>query len=390
MKGIGTMDLRREKPSYPEAGFLGALGFLVILGYIGMWSASTGYALKLGLSASHFARRQALFLIPAAAVFLICYRIPLEAFRKRIPLLTLLSLVSLLTPFIPGLGVEINGGRRWISLGITNFQPSELWKVMAVLYSAHILDKRRDSILASPGEAVFPFLLVAAGMGLIFLQSDFSTAALSLAVPLLVFWLAGVSLVFFFGITIPSILALFMMVASSEYRLARVIGFIIPEFDPHGMNYQVQNSLRAIMSGGLFGKGLGLGTRKLSSIPEIQSDFVFAAFAEELGFLGVAAVLLVWVYIVIAVLRRLKGRTGFSYLMPLGLLSLLFIQFFVNLGVVSGFLPATGIALPFFSAGGSSLVTAAIAGGLIANALRDQGFQPLEPGAEALDGGSHG
>jgi cell division protein FtsW len=387
---IETMSLKRSPPSHPEYGFLGALGFLAILGFIAMWSASTGYALKLGLSASHFARRQALFLLPAALIFFAAYRIPLQALRGKIPLLTALSLVSLATPFIPGLGVEINGGRRWINIGIMNFQPSELWKVVAVLYSAHILDKRKETILASPGEAVFPFLLIAAGIGLIYLQSDFSTAALALVAPLAVFWLAGVSMVFFIGVLIPSLLAFFLMVASSEYRLARVIGFIIPEFDPHGMNYQVQNSLRAIMSGGLFGKGLGLGTRKLSTIPEIQSDFVFAAYAEELGFLGVAAVALVWAYILFTVVRRLKGKSGFGALMPLGLVFLLFIQFFVNLGVVSGFLPATGIALPFFSAGGSSLVTAAIASGLIANALRDEGFQAVDERRGNLEGGIHG
>lgn len=390
MNDIQAMSLKRSSSSHSEYGFLGALAFLSILGFVAMWSASTGYALKLGLSASHFARRQVLFLIPTAVSFFVAYKIPLQALRGKIPLLAVLSLISLAAPFIPGLGVEINGGRRWINLGIMNFQPSELWKVMAVLYSAHILDKRKQTILASPGEAVFPFLLIAAGVGLIYLQSDFSTSVLALVAPLAVFWLAGVSMVFFIGVLIPSLLAFFLMVASSEYRLTRVIGFIIPEFDPHGMNYQVQNSLRAIMSGGLFGKGLGLGTRKLSTIPEIQSDFVFAAFTEELGLLGVAAVALVWAYILFTVVRRLKGKSGFGSLLPLGLVFLLFIQFFVNLGVVSGFLPATGIALPFFSAGGSSLVTAAIASGLIANALRDEGFQAVDDKTETLEGVNHG
>ncbi|TXT42206.1 MAG: cell division protein FtsW [Spirochaetes bacterium] len=375
MNDIQAMSLKRSSSSHSEYGFLGALAFLSILGFVAMWSASTGYALKLGLSASHFARRQVLFLIPTAVSFFVAYKIPLQALRGKIPLLAVLSLISLAAPFIPGLGVEINGGRRWINLGIMNFQPSELWKVMAVLYSAHILDKRKQTILASP---------------VIYLQSDFSTSVLALVAPLAVFWLAGVSMVFFIGVLIPSLLAFFLMVASSEYRLTRVIGFIIPEFDPHGMNYQVQNSLRAIMSGGLFGKGLGLGTRKLSTIPEIQSDFVFAAFTEELGLLGVAAVALVWAYILFTVVRRLKGKSGFGSLLPLGLVFLLFIQFFVNLGVVSGFLPATGIALPFFSAGGSSLVTAAIASGLIANALRDEGFQAVDDKTETLEGVNHG
>jgi cell division protein FtsW len=167
---------------------------------------------------------------------------------------------------------------------------------------------------------------------------------------------------------VPSI---FLMVTSSEYRLSRVLGFIVPEFDPHGMNYQIQNSVHAIMSGGLWGKGLGLGTRKLGTIPEIQSDFVFAGFVEEMGLVGVAAVFICWIFLVYSVLKALKGRRGFPYLLSMGLLLLMSIEFLVNLGVVSGFLPVTGIALPFFSSGGSSLFATALAGGLIANALRE-------------------
>ncbi|HWP67830.1 MAG TPA: FtsW/RodA/SpoVE family cell cycle protein, partial [Rectinemataceae bacterium] len=177
-------------------------------------------------------------------------------------------------------------------------------------------------------------------------------------------------------------------ITSSEYRLIRVLGFIIPDYDPHGMNYQVQNSIHAIMSGGLWGKGLGLGTRKLSSIPEIQSDFVFAAFVEEMGLLGVIAVFACWIFLVVAVVKAAKNKSGFSYLLAMGLLSLLSIQFLVNLGVVSGLLPATGIALPFFSAGGSSLLSTALAGGLIINALKENGFSPVsELGAATSTGG---
>jgi cell division protein FtsW len=370
MRGLEAISMNPRKREHPEYGFIGVFTFLAILGFMAMWSASSGYAVRTGKTADYFARRQIAFLLLGSFVFFVCYRIPLSTLRSRTGLLTLAALIFLATPLIPGLGVEINGARRWVNLYVTNFQPSEIWKPFIVFYAAHIFDKRADKLKNSAGEAAFPLLVVIIGVLLIYLQNDFSTAALALVAPLSVFWLAGVSLLFFAAIGIPALLSIIIMVASSEYRLARVIGFIIPEFDPHGMNYQVQNSLKAIISGGFFGKGLGLGTRKIASIPEIQSDFVFAGFVEEMGLAGVIAIVACWIFIIVTVIAAVREKEGFEYLLPLGLLFLLFIQFFINLGVVAGFLPATGIALPFFSAGGSSLLSTALAGGLMANAMR--------------------
>lgn len=374
---------------HPESGFAGAFLALAIIGFVAMWSASAGFGLRLGKSASYTAIRQALFYLPAIAVFIFASKISLDSLRNITGPLVLLSLLSLALPLIPGIGVEINGGRRWINLYVTNFQPSELWKPICIIYAAHLLDKKNQSIRNTAGEAIFPFLIIAAGTLVIFLQDDFSTAALALLAALAVFWFAGTPLRFFLGTLLLAIPAFILMVTSSEYRLTRVLGFIIPDYDPHGMNYQVQNSIRAIMSGGLWGKGLGLGTRKLSSIPEIQSDFVFAAFAEETGLLGVLAIFACWAFIVITVTKAAKGKGGFRYLLAMGLLTLLTMQFLLNLGVVSGFLPATGIALPLFSAGGSSLLSTALAGGLILNALKDSGFSPVaESGLAPISGGN--
>lgn len=391
MKLFGGTETQGRPLRHPEASFAGAFALLALIGFVAMWSASSGYGVKLERGAGYFAFRQALFFLPAIAVFFIAARFPLEKLRTMSGALIFASLFSLILPFFPGIGVEINGGRRWINLLVMNFQPSELWKPLSILYAAHILDKRNQTIRKTAGEAIFPFLLIALGCVVIYLQDDFSTAMLALTAALSVFWLAGTPLRFFLGTLVLMIPAAFLMVTSSAYRLARVLGFIIPDYDPHGANYQVQNSIRAIMSGGLWGKGLGLGTRKLSSIPEIQSDFVFAAFAEETGFLGVAAVFACWVFLAAAVIRAAKGREGFRYLLAMGLLCLLSIQFLVNLGVVSGFLPATGIALPFFSAGGSSLLSTALAGGLIFNALRE-GFSTLSlsDGVSGSLGDNHG
>jgi len=389
MKLIDGLSAGRKDLAHPESGFAGSFALLAVLGFVAMWSASSGYGIRLEKGASYFAFRQAVFLLPAFAVFILASKIPLDRLRSLAGPLAFASLFSLLLPLIPGIGVEINGSRRWINLYFTNFQPSELWKPISIIYAAHILDKRSQAIRTMAGEAVFPFLIIVLGTLIIFLQDDFSTSVLALVAALSVFWFAGTPLRFFLGTIMLAVPAVFLMITSSEYRLIRVLGFIIPDYDPHGMNYQVQNSIRAIMSGGLWGKGLGLGTRKLSSIPEIQSDFVFAAFAEEMGLIGVVVVFACWTFLVVAAVRALKGREGFRYLLAMGMLCLLSLQFLVNLGVVSGFLPATGIALPFFSAGGSSLLSTALAGGLILNALKENGFSPVSgSGAVEISGGN--
>ncbi len=371
------------------SGFLGSFATLTLMGFIAMWSASSGYGIRMNQKASYFALRQAIFSVPAIIVFIVSSRIPLDKIRSLIGPLTLASLLSLLLPFIPGLGVEINGARRWIDLGITNFQPSELWKPVVLVYTAHIMAKKGELIRRSAWEAVFPLLVLSLGTAIIYLQDDFSTSMLALLAGISVFWIAGVPLRFFLGVFVLLVPAAILMITSSEYRLIRVLGYIIPDYDPHGMNYQVQNSIRAIMSGGFWGKGFGLGTRKLSSIPEVQSDFVFAAFAEETGLLGVAAVFAIWTFLVVTVVRQARKKDAFPQYLALGMLALLSIQFLVNLGVVSGFLPATGIALPFFSAGGSSLISTALAGGVILNALGTKGFEAMTPlNEETISGGN--
>jgi cell division protein FtsW len=238
------------------SGFLGSFSTLALMGFVAMWSASSGYGIRMNQGASHFALRQAILFVPAIIVFFLSSRIPLEKLRTLIGPLNLISLISLLLPFIPGLGIEINGARRWINLGITNFQPSELWKPVVLVYTAHIMAKKGELIRRSAWEAVFPLLVLSFGTAIIYLQDDFSTSMLALLAGISLFWIAGVPLRFFLGVFILLVPAAILMITSSEYRLIRVLGYIIPDYDPHGMNYQVQNSIRAIMSGEFWGKGL--------------------------------------------------------------------------------------------------------------------------------------
>jgi cell division protein FtsW len=185
---------------------------------------------------------------------------------------------------------------------------------------------------------------------------------------LVIFFLAGIKLRFFFGAVMILLPISGLLILTKEHRLRRFISFIWPEWEPQGAGYQVRSSILSIISGGFWGKGMGQGTRKIASVPEIHSDFIFSSFAEESGFIGVLLfMLLLGVFAFRGYRAGLGAKKIFPRLLALGLVTLISSQALLNIAVVSGVLPATGIPLPFFSAGGSSLATTLLAAGLIVN-----------------------
>jgi cell division protein FtsW len=280
---------------------------------------------------------------------------------------------------VPGIGVVKNGAARWIRLGPVTSQPSELVKLVLPLYLAHIFAKKEDRI-RSFSTAVLPQALVSLiFFFLIYFQNNFSTAILIAVNALFIFFLAGVQIRYFIGAAVILIPLSSLLILTKEHRFRRLISFLWPEWEPLGTGYQVRSSLLTIGSGGFWGKGIGQGTRKIASVPEVQSDFVFSAFAEEAGFIGV---LLVFVLFILFTLRgyraALRAGNGFCRLFAFGLVTAIASQALLNIAVVSGVLPATGIPLPFFSAGGSSLATTLLMAGLIVNISGNPEFSPGE------------
>ncbi len=369
-----------------DAILLAAVCLLSGLGLASLWSASGGYALSLGRSAHYFALRQALYFIPALAVFLACALVPLGFLRSKVGIITIVGLALLFLPFIPGLGENRNGASRWINLGFSTFQPSELWKPISVLYLAHIMDRRREDLSDGPGVLLPPLLLTGFACLIVYVQNDFSTAVVVALAAVAVFWAAGAPASLFLGLGAAVAPLAALSVLTSDFRLRRILAFLFPAYEPHGQGYQVLGSIRAIRAGGLVGKGIGLGTLKLASVPEVQSDFAFAAWTEEAGLLGVLAFLAIW-----CVLAWRAYRTAFaeadcfkSYL-GFGLATLLVMETLVNVAVAAGVVPATGLALPFFSAGGSSLLSAAMICGLLYNLSRGKGDETEPRTAEGND-----
>ena len=242
-----------------DAYYLAAVFLLASLGLASLWSASAGYALSLGKGAGHFALRQLVFTVPALLVFIIAAVAPLDALRERIMPITLVALATLFLPLIPGLGENRNGASRWIDVGFTTFQPSELWKLVAVFYLAHILDRRAgegEPGSGNGGSLAPPLLLCALGCLVVYLQNDFSTAVIIGLASTLMFWIAGAPVSLFLGLGAAGTALAALSVLTSDFRLRRILAFVFPAYEPHGQGYQVLGSIRAIRSGGFFGKGI--------------------------------------------------------------------------------------------------------------------------------------
>lgn len=350
-----------------------ALLLLTGIGLVALYSASYDKALRLGLSPEYFLKKQVLYSLAGIAAAVILYLIPERILKLLLPPALIISIILMLLTLFTSLGETQLGARRWIQLGPVGFQPSEVLKVAAILFLARYFEKHHERITWF-STIIFPTALVFFCGLLILIQRDFSTTVLFMAVMFLLIAVSGTRLTyllfFLLFVGIPGILLLF----TESYRIARVIGFIFPDIDPSGINYQVGNSLEAIRSGGLFGKGLGNGMYKLGSLPEVQSDFVFSSWVEETGLIGGLAVLVLFGLFGFAgyfgSARSMSGGgTLFLAFSGIGITSLILFQAIMNLGVVTGIVPPTGIPLPFFSQGGTSLFVNLAIGGLLCKAV---------------------
>ncbi|HJO39898.1 MAG: putative lipid II flippase FtsW [Vicinamibacterales bacterium] len=262
----------------------------------------------------------------------------------------------------------INGTRRWFSLGGIGVQPSELAKLAVILFCAAILERRMDRI-NEIGYAITPIAIVVTVVcGLILLEPDFGTAlAVGLIVGVMVF-AAGLTYRYLLGGALVMLPVLYTVVISADYRRRRLLTFMNPWEDPLGDGFQVIQSLIAVGTGGVTGRGLMGGVQKLFFLPEPHTDFIYAVIAEETGLLGATAVLLCFCVIAWRGLRvSLRAPDRFGAFMALGLTTMLTLQAFVNISVVLGLLPTKGIPLPFVSAGGSSLLSSLVGMGILLN-----------------------
>jgi len=362
---------KNKTPEKFDIPFVMLMFLLCGIGMITLYSGSLSFAERLFDDPLYFVKRQGLFLVVGLASLLLCATINLEMVRRHLPKLVIFTLILSVLPFFPGIGITKNGAPRWIGIAGMTFQPSELVKLVLVVFLANLFEKKHDR-LDEPRVSIYPAAIMSfVFIFFVYIQNDFSTSVFILFVALVMFFIAGVNLKWFGFLCLVCLPFVALMVLTKEYRVERVLSFFQPERDPLGAGYQVNAALDALREGGFWGRGLGNGIKKVSSIPEVQSDFIFAVWSEEMGFLGVCF------YFVLLVLFSVRGfrvslacTDRFRSLLGFGCTSIIFLQSLINCGVVVRFFPATGISLPFFSSGGSSLLITLCLCGLIINVSR--------------------
>ena len=356
---------------------IGSVLLLSGLGIITLYSASYAFSQRFMGDGLHLVSRQAKLGVFGLVLFFLASNIKLEQFRKFVKPLVIGSIILCILTFVPGIGVEKNGAARWIGLGGWTYQPSEMVKLVLPLYLAHFFDRKKDR-LHVPRGIIPPALVTGVFFLLILWQNNFSTAAFIALNAIFMFFIAGVKARYFFGALFIFLPAAALLVLQKEHRIRRFLSHIQPDFEPLGASFQVNASVLTISSGGFWGVGLGQGTRKIASVPEVHSDFIFSSFAEEKGFLGILLLCILFgVFAIRGYMVSMRNENDFNRLLGCGIVTMIVSQALLNIAVAAGALPATGVPLPFFSAGGSSLITTLIMAGLIVNISKSSRKQNL-------------
>ena len=345
---------------------------LLAMGLVMVYSASiaTAEASKFtGYNASYYLVRHGIFIAVGILAGIAAFQVPLQMWQNLAMPLFAIGTVLLVLVLIPHVGREVNGSRRWLSLFVINLQPSELMKLFAVLYAADYTVRKAD-VGHKFLKAFAPMFAVMAVVGtLLLLEPDMGALGVITAIAICTLWLGGFNLKVFglLVIALPSAFA--VLVITSPYRLQRVIGFLDPWSDPYGKGYQLSHALIAFGRGEWLGVGLGASVEKLFYLPEAHTDFLLAVIAEELGLVGVAAVLLLFMLVVIRAFQI--GRQAaflernYAALVAQGIGIWIGVQAMINIGVNMGVLPTKGLTLPFLSFGGSGIVVNCIAAAVL-------------------------
>ncbi|MDR1902261.1 MAG: putative lipid II flippase FtsW [Treponema sp.] len=359
------------RPLYGDHILIASIILLTGLGFVTLYSSSFAYSERFFKDGLYLFSHQLIMGGGGIVLFILASRIKLELVRNLTKFMVIITIVLCFLTFVPGIGVMKNGAARWIKIGSYTYQPSELVKLVLPLYLAHILDKKQANLDSFFSGILPPVIVTVLFFVLIYMQNNFSTAVLLALNALVVFYFAGVRLRFFFSALLMFLPLSGILILTKEHRLRRVFSFIFPDWEPQGAGFQVRASLLTIISGGFLGKGIGHGTRKIASVPEIHSDFIFSSFAEESGFLGVLLFCLLFaVFAVQGYKAALRKEDMYRRLVAAGIVTSILSQVLLNIAVVAGILPTTGIPLPFFSAGGSSLATTLLSVGLVVNVSR--------------------
>lgn len=346
-----------QEEQYPDYSIIFIVVTLLAIGLIMILSASSIRSYNLYGDSFYLFKRQLVFAIIGITFMLLFMNINYRIYQKFAKLILLLTIGILIAVLMPGIGRMAGGSRRWIDFGILGIQPSEMAKMGLVFYMARFISQKQEK-LSSFIQGVVPLVIVfALVFGLILLEPDLGTGVTMAGTFFIMLFTAGVKIIHLFYLIAGGFPLLLYFIMSEDYRRERLFAFLNPWLDPLDTGYHIIQSLIALGTGGIFGVGLGNSRQKFLYLPEPGTDFIFAVLGEELGLIGAMVVILLYFALAWRGLKiALSVNDMFGSMLALGLTSMIVLQAFINIGVVTSSIPITGITLPFISYGGTSLV----------------------------------
>ncbi|PLX75175.1 MAG: putative lipid II flippase FtsW [Desulfuromonas sp.] len=339
---------------------------LTCLGVVMVFSSSSIMADRDFGNSLHFLQRQSVYALLGLAGMTLLMRINYQHWRKLAWPLLILCILLLVAVLVPGVGRRVGGATRWISLAGFSFQPAEAAKLGLIVFMAHSLARKQDKVRSFKFGFLPYILILSVLLGLLLAQPDLGSALTLGLVAVTMLLIAGTRLSYLAGIGLLALPFLYFLVMNVDYRRRRILAFLNPWDDPSDTGFQIIQSWIAFGSGGAFGKGLGESKQKLFYLPEAHTDFIFSVIGEELGFLGVLVIASMFLLLIVRGYRiALQAPDSFGCYLAFGLTLLIGIEAFANMAVVMGMVPTKGLALPFLSYGGTSLIMTLAAVGIL-------------------------
>jgi len=341
---------------------------LITIGTVMIYSSSSILAMERFKDGQYFLKKQIFFVLLGLGLMVFMTKIPFDQLRRLAYPGIIVSVVLLSLILIPHVGIRAGGATRWLRLGIFSFQVTEMVKIAMVLFLAHLLTRKIKHVTEFKRGVLIPLSVTLLIVGLIILEPDFGTAVIITIILLLMLYLSGCRITHLAGLAALFAPVGLWLIFHKSYRLERLMSFLDPWKDPKHSGFQIIQSLLSFGSGGTFGVGIGDGMQKLFYLPEPHTDFILSIIAEESGFIGVAIVIFFFVvFIVRGFLISFKAPDLFSTLLAAGLTMLIALEAFINIAGVMGLIPLKGLALPFLSYGGTSLIMSLTAVGILLN-----------------------
>jgi cell division protein FtsW len=350
-------------PASIDLGLLWVSAILLLMGLVMVYSASIAFAEGsrfTGYKPHYFLLRHSISLGVGAVAAYVVFQVPIALWQKNAKWLFLIGVALLVLVLVPGIGRSVNGAQRWLPLGIMTIQPSEFMKLFAVLYAADYT-ARKAALMDSFKQGFLPMALAMVFVGALLLKEpDMGAFAVIVAIAMGIMFLGGINVRLFFGLLLFLLVSFSLLILFSEYRRQRIVGFMDPWADAFGKGYQLSHALIAFGRGEWFGVGLGASVEKQFYLPEAHTDFLLAVIAEELGFVGVMVVVLLFFWLIRRAFeigrQALVQEHTFHALVAQGIGVWLGVQAFINMGVNMGLLPTKGLTLPLMSFGGTGVL----------------------------------